>query len=70
MEGSAAEFAARWYVLHRTVLDAPSLEFFHRHALTRAASGSTNLTIYRYLARPLRTQIRLWTCFWKDFDRR
>ena len=43
MEGSAAEFAARWYVLHRTVLEAPSLEFFHRHALTRAASGSTNL---------------------------
>src|SRR6476661_7896483 len=43
MEERAAEFAARWYVLHRTILDAPSLEFFHRHALTRAASGSTNL---------------------------
>ena len=44
MERSAVEFAARWYVLHRTVLDAPSLEFFYRYALTRAASGTMTLS--------------------------
>lgn len=40
MQGSAAEFGARWYVVHPTILDASSLEFFHRYALTRASSGT------------------------------
>ena len=44
MERSAVEFAARRYVLQRAVLDAPSLEFFYRYALTRAASGTMILS--------------------------
>ena len=44
MERSAAEFAAQWYVLQQTVLDAASLEFFYRYALTRAASGTMTLS--------------------------
>jgi hypothetical protein len=44
MERSAAEFAAQWHVLQQAVLDAASLEFFYRYALTRAASGTVSLS--------------------------
>jgi len=43
VESSPSEFVARYHVLLRTVLDAPSLEFFYHYALTRAASGTMTL---------------------------
>ena len=44
MERSEVEFAARRHLLQRGVLDAASLEFFYRYALTRAASGTMTLS--------------------------
>ena len=37
------EFATRWHLVQRKVLDAASVEFFHNHALTRAATGQMTL---------------------------
>ena len=37
------EFAAQWYVVEPTVLDADSLKFFYHVALARAASGTMTL---------------------------
>ncbi|TMQ17938.1 MAG: hypothetical protein E6J90_17605 [Deltaproteobacteria bacterium] len=36
MRSSAIEFAAKWYVVERAVIDAASLRFLHDHALARA----------------------------------
>ena len=44
MEKSAAEFAARWHVFQRGVIDAASLVFFYRYALTRASGGTMTLS--------------------------
>lgn len=35
MESSAIEFAARWYVVERSVVDVASLSLLHDHALAR-----------------------------------
>ena len=40
---SAAEFAARRYVVQHGLLNTPSLEFYYRYALAQAGSGTMDL---------------------------
>ena len=40
---SVSEFAQKWYVVQRAVIDGGDLRSIHDHALARADSGSTSL---------------------------